>query len=210
MIHTYNYKKTIQVSSHLAINANFTFVRQTFLQPCLTPRPMDEEGGSHGFRFSPILVGLLGVIAGAIMVATYQLFQSICNCHRSRQMPDTANNTTSQNVQQNHQERPSDNRSRNIPTPRPIPIFRYTKDCNEDMCAVCLGDFKEGEQIRVLPDCLHFFHVPCIDTWLNLHSNCPLCRADTCSPPEQVALFLPESSRTPTQLEPNRLPDFGV
>ena len=77
------------------------------------------------------------------------------------------------------------------------------------MCAVCLSDFKEGEQIRVLPDCLHFFHVACVDTWLDLHSNCPLCRADTSSPPEQVAVSSPDSTRTP-HLELNRLPDFGV
>ncbi|XP_022743962.1 RING-H2 finger protein ATL52-like [Durio zibethinus] len=164
---------------------------------------MDE--GHHGFRFNPILVGLFGVIAGAIMVATYHLVFSICNCCR-RQMLDTAN--TRQNVQHIQQERPSD-RNRGISTPRLIPIFKYSKDCNEDMCAICLGDLKEGEQIRVLPDCLHFFHVACIDTWLNLHSNCPLCRADTSSLPEQVAVSLPDSSRTPP-LELSRLPDFGV
>ncbi|XP_022765815.1 RING-H2 finger protein ATL52-like [Durio zibethinus] len=145
---------------------------------------MDEEG-RHGFRFSPILVGLLGIIAGAIMAAIYPLVYSVRSYYR-RQMVDTGN--TSQNVHHNQQERPS-NRSRSTSIPRLIPIFRYNKDCNEDMCAVCLGDFKEGELIRVLPDCLHFFHVACIDTWLNLQSNCPLCRADTSSPPEQAAVL---------------------
>ncbi|XWS59799.1 hypothetical protein CRYUN_Cryun08bG0152700 [Craigia yunnanensis] len=125
---------------------------------------MDEED-RHGFRFNPILVGLFGVIAGAVMVATYHLVYSVCNCYR-RQMLDTAN--TSQNIQHNQQERPSD-RSRSTSTPRLIPIFRYSKDCNEEMCAVCLSDLKEGEQIRVLLGCLHFFHVACIDRWLNLH-----------------------------------------
>ncbi|XVE96860.1 hypothetical protein REPUB_Repub02eG0259600 [Reevesia pubescens] len=166
---------------------------------------MDEEG-RQGFRLTPILVGLLGVIAGAIMVATYHLVYSVCNCHR-RQIVDTTN--TSQNVHHNQQERPIDRTRTTSTPPRLIPIFRYNKDCNEEICAVCLGDFKEGEQIRVLPDCLHFFHVACIDTWLNLHSNCPLCRADACSPSDHVAVSLPDSSRTQS-LELNRLPDFGV
>ncbi|XVE76349.1 hypothetical protein DITRI_Ditri12bG0165100 [Diplodiscus trichospermus] len=169
----------------------------------MVPRNMDEEG-RHGFRFSPFLVGLLGVIAGAFMIATYHLVYSVCNCYR-RQMIETA--SRSQSVQHNQRERPVD-RSGSASTPRLIPIFKYSKDCNEDMCAVCLGDFKEGEQIRVLPDCLHIFHVACIDTWLNLHSSCPLCRADT-SLPDQVVVSLPNSSRTPA-LELDRLPDFGV
>ncbi len=43
-------------------------------------------------------------------------------------------------------------------------------------CAICLGDFGDGDQIRVLPHCGHAFHVACIDTWLASHSSCPSCR----------------------------------
>ncbi|KAK7307372.1 hypothetical protein VNO77_40377 [Canavalia gladiata] len=46
-----------------------------------------------------------------------------------------------------------------------------------DTCAVCLGDFEEGEELRSLPECMHSFHVSCIDMWLNSHSSCPVCRA---------------------------------
>ncbi|KAI3412786.1 RING-type domain-containing protein, partial [Psidium guajava] len=44
-------------------------------------------------------------------------------------------------------------------------------------CTVCLTEFSDGETLRVLPKCGHAFHVPCIDTWLRSHTNCPLCRA---------------------------------
>jgi hypothetical protein len=44
-------------------------------------------------------------------------------------------------------------------------------------CSVCLGEFSDGELLRLLPKCGHAFHVPCIDTWLRAHVNCPLCRA---------------------------------
>ncbi|MED6210091.1 hypothetical protein PIB30_060866 [Stylosanthes scabra] len=43
-------------------------------------------------------------------------------------------------------------------------------------CAICLGEFMNGEKVRVLPKCNHGFHVKCIDTWLQSHSSCPTCR----------------------------------
>lgn len=49
-------------------------------------------------------------------------------------------------------------------------------------CSVCLGEFRDGELVRLLPKCGHAFHVPCIDTWLRAHVNCPLCRSDVIDP----------------------------
>lgn len=43
-------------------------------------------------------------------------------------------------------------------------------------CAICLGEFMEGDEVRVLPQCGHGFHVVCIDKWLGSHSSCPSCR----------------------------------
>ncbi|XP_018433640.1 RING-H2 finger protein ATL80 [Raphanus sativus] len=43
-------------------------------------------------------------------------------------------------------------------------------------CAICLTEFSNGEELRVLPQCGHGFHVSCIDTWLGSHSSCPSCR----------------------------------
>ncbi|MED6204621.1 hypothetical protein PIB30_010743 [Stylosanthes scabra] len=44
-------------------------------------------------------------------------------------------------------------------------------------CSVCLSEFQEDESVRLLPKCNHAFHLPCIDTWLRSHTNCPMCRA---------------------------------
>ncbi|CAD5186873.1 RING-H2 finger protein ATL54-like [Musa acuminata AAA Group] len=49
-------------------------------------------------------------------------------------------------------------------------------------CSVCLGEFRDGELVRLLPKCGHAFHVPCIDTWLGAHVNCPICRAHIVDP----------------------------
>ncbi|URE00863.1 Membrane transport protein [Musa troglodytarum] len=43
-------------------------------------------------------------------------------------------------------------------------------------CPICLAEFEEGEQLRVLPQCGHGFHAACVDAWLGSHSSCPSCR----------------------------------
>lgn len=43
-------------------------------------------------------------------------------------------------------------------------------------CAICLLDFIDGDEVRLLPKCNHRFHVACIDQWLLSHSSCPTCR----------------------------------
>ncbi|GMH15443.1 hypothetical protein Nepgr_017284 [Nepenthes gracilis] len=60
-----------------------------------------------------------------------------------------------------------------------IPTAAYSRSMNmirATDCIICLGEFVEGEMVRVLPKCYHGFHVSCIDTWLLSHSSCPTCR----------------------------------
>ncbi|KAF3341342.1 RING-H2 finger protein ATL8-like protein [Carex littledalei] len=64
-----------------------------------------------------------------------------------------------------------------------LPTLSFSSGCQTDQaatisgeCAICLGEFAEGERIRVLPPCGHGFHVACIDMWLGTHSSCPSCR----------------------------------
>ncbi|KAI3937906.1 hypothetical protein MKX01_027833 [Papaver californicum] len=64
------------------------------------------------------------------------------------------------------------------PSCHSIPGITYKKDEHniQDPCSVCLSNFEDGEDIRHLPICKHYFHSPCLDMWLCSHSNCPLCR----------------------------------
>ncbi|XP_078148585.1 E3 ubiquitin-protein ligase ATL31-like [Carex rostrata] len=53
-------------------------------------------------------------------------------------------------------------------------------------CAVCLCDFEDDDNIRLLPKCSHMFHPDCIDEWLLSHVTCPVCRCIlTCDPNQQ-------------------------
>ncbi|XP_071708127.1 putative RING-H2 finger protein ATL71 [Rutidosis leptorrhynchoides] len=63
-----------------------------------------------------------------------------------------------------------------------FPTFVYSdvmihhKENNSNDCSVCLADYNPSDVIRLLPECGHFFHVKCIDTWLKVHPTCPVCR----------------------------------
>lgn len=88
-------------------------------------------------------------------------------------------------------------RSRSLENLELLSSFKYKKQGrgqsgdSEYECAVCLSAFEEGEEVRKLPGCKHWFHAPCIDMWLDSHSDCPLCRTP-------VPLGPPPLSRHPT------------
>lgn len=47
---------------------------------------------------------------------------------------------------------------------------------NDVVCPICLCEYKDGEMLRMMPDCKHYFHVMCLDAWLKLNASCPVCR----------------------------------
>ncbi|KAH8497535.1 hypothetical protein Peur_053971 [Populus x canadensis] len=49
-------------------------------------------------------------------------------------------------------------------------------DLRPSCCSICLGDYKDSDMLRLLPDCGHVFHLKCVDCWLRLHPTCPICR----------------------------------
>lgn len=67
-----------------------------------------------------------------------------------------------------------------------IPITLYCREIDgcENLCAICLDQYDEGDEMRKLPNCSHRFHRLCIDTWLigslsdedTMTQICPNCR----------------------------------
>jgi E3 ubiquitin-protein ligase RNF38/44 len=90
-----------------------------------------------------------------------------------------------------------------------LPVFRFAalrgRKAEGLECAVCLGRFEPAEALRLLPKCRHGFHVECVDTWLDAHSTCPLCRSRV--DPEDV-LLLPEPPK-PSTTGPPDPPDIN-
>ncbi|ETV80574.1 hypothetical protein H257_06109 [Aphanomyces astaci] len=62
-----------------------------------------------------------------------------------------------------------------------LPAFTYTPVSTNttaphgaERCAICLCDFTDSQELRVLP-CFHTYHSWCIDKWLLGHAKCPVC-----------------------------------
>ncbi|OIS97134.1 PREDICTED: RING-H2 finger protein ATL43 [Nicotiana attenuata] len=88
-----------------------------------------------------------------------------------------------------------------------LPVFRFGSlrgpKAEALECAVCLNKFENSEILRLLPKCKHAFHVECVDTWLDAHSTCPLCRYQV--DPEDILLISHENNGP--QLERKSFPN---
>lgn len=78
----------------------------------------------------------------------------------------------------------------------PVAVYRSGINIPATECPICLGEFEDGEKVRVLPRCNHGFHVRCIDTWLVSRSSCPTCRQSLQEQPPSGADAAAEPSDT--------------
>jgi Ring finger domain len=153
--------------------------------PPFSPSNSDPNA-SNGPVFSPLVIAVIGVLASAFLLVTYYAVVSrYCNPGSRLSFRRRDNSSADQPA----------SRGSDYPTTwhvlpsngidetviKKIAIWKYEKGGLDGKvgsdCSVCLSEFTDGEDVRLLPKCTHAFHVQCIDTWLKSHSNCPLCRA---------------------------------
>ncbi|EGG17258.1 phosphatidylinositol transfer protein [Cavenderia fasciculata] len=57
-------------------------------------------------------------------------------------------------------------------------LFSDTQSSSQQptSCSICLDEFEIDNHLKTLP-CLHHFHSECIDKWLKIKANCPICKS---------------------------------
>lgn len=143
--------------------------------------PADDDSGPN---FSPIVIGIIGILTSAFLLVSYYVIMSKC-CGDRIALGRRENHLNDSELEEND---PSNNEAWNVNTTgldesliKSIMVFKYKKGsglAEGADCCVCLSEFQDDESLKLLPKCSHAFHVTCIDTWLKSHSNCPLCRAN--------------------------------
>lgn len=144
-----------------------------------------------------LALSILGILTISLLLFVYYLFITKC-FHISWRRAGTG--TVSQRHHRHNQyDYPAlysttiSSRGLNESTIQSIPIICYKKGDHDiqklsfNECAVCINEFQEGEKIRLLPNCLHVFHLDCIDVWLQSNANCPLCRSPITACPMALA-----------------------
>ncbi|XP_059666093.1 probable E3 ubiquitin-protein ligase ZFP1 isoform X2 [Cornus florida] len=47
----------------------------------------------------------------------------------------------------------------------------------EGTCVICLEEYKKEEEVGIIKNCGHNYHVGCIRKWLSMKNVCPICKA---------------------------------
>ncbi|KAF6151029.1 hypothetical protein GIB67_016507 [Kingdonia uniflora] len=162
--------------------------------PLTSPPPPSKP-----YHLSPLVIILIVALSIAFLIIIYYaILSKYSNWNHSRILQNQSNNTQEQFIDEHHQHGHIDhpiwliNRvGLDATIINSIAVFKYSKGdglVDGTECSVCLNEFDENETLRLLPKCSHAFHLPCIDTWLGSHTNCPLCRAPVVKPAVAVSV----------------------
>ncbi|KAL7131598.1 hypothetical protein ABFS83_12G014500 [Erythranthe nasuta] len=157
-----------------------------------TPPSPPPPPSLKNHQIPTVLILMLCVLGGAFLVLSYLTVRRYRNCRRRNSRPSSSANADSpaEDYFLDEDHGPAATADHHIWYIRTSGLSRSVIDSISLIdykkgggliegvdCSVCLNEFQENETLRLLPKCSHAFHVPCIDTWLTSHKNCPVCRA---------------------------------
>ncbi|XP_057779454.1 RING-H2 finger protein ATL52-like [Salvia miltiorrhiza] len=142
--------------------------------------------GEDSSKWDPQVIGMVGLVCSIFLLFSYyKILERNCATIRV-----SRNREQRRRLNQHLEDFSSQLQSRGLDSylmhSLPITQIKKCKDTEPNLssweCAVCLGEFEQGEWVKHLPICSHVFHVSCIDTWFQTHDSCPLCRSYVCHP----------------------------
>lgn len=145
--------------------------------------PTASPGPENSSPWDSSIIALVGIVCMIfLLLSYYKILQR--QCCEFRSLSSYRNSGQMHLLDEHNREEPSSLLSSGLDSyvVQALPITQFKKESPESSprssdCAVCLGEFEEGDWIKHLPNCSHVFHVSCIDTWFQTHSSCPLCRS---------------------------------
>ncbi|KAL8199456.1 hypothetical protein R6Q57_013024 [Mikania cordata] len=147
-----------------------------------SPSPSSSSSGtkiSPAVLFIIVILAVLFFISGLLhlLVRFLTKHHSSSNSHQSNRFPDGSPSDALQRQLQQLFHLHDSGLDQTFIDALPVFMYKEVVGANEPFdCAVCLCEFSESDNLRLLPICSHAFHINCIDTWLLSNSTCPLCR----------------------------------
>ncbi|XP_040381381.1 E3 ubiquitin-protein ligase ATL31-like [Oryza brachyantha] len=161
--------------------------------------PRDKSNGGGGFMVpgsgggggmnqspsfsAPMVVLLVALIAAFFFIGFFSIYIRRCGGGAGSTgpiIPAAALAALSRQEQRNRQRGLDPDVVESFPTMK-YAEARELRDGGKDAvleCAVCLSEFDDAEELRLLPKCSHAFHPDCIGEWLAGHVTCPVCRCN--------------------------------
>lgn len=159
----------IQIPSVFIAQATYQHLKEQMSDRLSKQEPLKVVLLSNDYQLPLLDLLFVLVVSPLVMVVLFYLVYALFSCMRTRQHV-----------------RHMKHAIHSIPTKT---FKQALKSENQpDTCAICLDEFIEDDELRVLL-CKHEFHIVCIDPWLIRRSRlCPICKQDT-MPTESTPLL---------------------
>ncbi len=59
-----------------------------------------------------------------------------------------------------------------------LELYQLDNEENDRVCSICQQNYINGEFIRKINHCKHFYHQDCLDKWFENNTKCPECQYD--------------------------------
>jgi hypothetical protein len=125
-----------------------------------------EEMSSSAYH-TPVFIGLLCVMCFAAVLLLHHCVVVACRNHGRRRRRHLHHHHHRQQQEEGRVsvDMSSSSRVHLVKGAAAVrPYIKESKSWSESTCPVCLAHFADGEPVRVLPGCMHYFHADCIDT----------------------------------------------